>query len=274
MIADASSIDDLDVAVIVGPMRTGTTLVAELLDSHPEVAYPGFELSEEWADWTGLPWGAPGGDDVACPPLRRSDAMRDRILAIRAGLTKRFEEHIGASPGPRPRTVVLENPHLWHRLPFLRAVLPGVRIVRTRRGRQATVASLDRLWDRAVVQHGRMHHLPLEQDHCWDFVPAADADTYQEERTFPGGDVRVLAEFVDRVERQLDRFDAEQPARIVHEVIHEDLVRAPVPASRSLQSALGLPISELRPPEPLDPGRVDEWRQLLSREERERIATW
>ncbi|MBW3658134.1 MAG: sulfotransferase [Actinobacteria bacterium] len=273
MTADGWTIGDADVVVVVGSMRTGTTLVAELLDSHPDVTYLGFELSEEWSDWTGLPWGAPGADDVSCPPVGVAEATPERIAAARDGVTRLLRDAAPTDPDARPGTVVLKNPHVWHRLPFLCAVLPGARVVRTRRDRRATVASLRRLWDRALDQHGRVHHLPEDPDRCWDFVPAADAGAYDPLRTFPGGDVGVLAEFHRRVERCLDRFADDHPGRIVAEVAQEDLVRDFAATTSGLLAALDLPPASLVPPEPLDPDRLDEWRDLLTQDEQERIGT-
>nr|WP_274387481.1 sulfotransferase [Salsipaludibacter albus] len=247
------------VVLVVGAMRTGTTLVARLLDSHSEVDYLGFELAEDWSAWTGLPWGAPGADDVACPPLHAMAASPSMARRTRAGLTRMRRDR----DVPRRNLVVVKSPHFWHRLPFMLALLPGARVVRTRRGMLPTVASLGRLWDRALRDHGRLHHLPEAPDACWDFVPADRADEFDPARTFPGGDVRVLAEFHGRVEDHLDEFERARPGTVVATVEHERLVRAPGETTSMLQRSLGLPVRRLRPPEPLDPARCEEWRWLL-----------
>ncbi len=264
------TIIDVDVAVVVGPMRTGTTLVADLLGSRPDVAYLGFELSEQWADWTGLPWAAPGADDRTCPALTADDATPARVDAVRDGLTAQLREHVDLT-GNRPDLVVLKNPHLWHRLPFVAAVLPWGRVVRTRRDRRATVASLRRLWDRSLAQHDHVHHLPRDPRRCWDYVPASEASTLDPQRTFPGGDVAVLGEFVDRAERELDAVAADRPDLVLAEVAQEDLVLAPEDTTSEIQRALGLRPQPLAPPEPLDPARLDEWRHLLTEDELQRL---
>lgn len=281
MTSDGRTIDDVRILLVVGPMRSGTTLVARLLDSHPDVIYLGFELAEQWADWTGLPWGAPGADDIACPPLDTDDATPTRVAAARTGLsrllatrTRAADRPQGEGPGTRnpPGTVVLKNPHFWHRLPFICAVLPSARIVRTRRPLLPTVASLRRLWDRSLEQHGRVHHLPQRSDRCWDFVPQDATDRYDPHRTFPGGNPGVLAEFHDRVEGRLDRFAASHRNRIVTQIDHEDLVRRFDQTTAHLLQDVGLPDATLRPPEPLDPQRLDEWRSLLSPAEQTALA--
>lgn len=254
---------DVDVALVTGPMRTGTTLVARILDSHPRAAYLGFELAEQWADWTGLPFGAPGADDVACPPLDAADATPGRVERARAGLNRLLRRHL-ADTGARPDLVVLKSPHLWHRLGFVFEVLPQARVVRTRRGLMATVASLERLWERALAQHGRVHHLPSDVSRCWDFVPAAGAGGYDRDRTFPGGRVEVLAEFVDRVENALDQLERRRPGRCATVVSQRHLLFEFDETIRQLQTSLNLPLLALEPPEPLDPARLDEWRELLA----------
>jgi broad specificity phosphatase PhoE len=247
-------------------MRTGTTLVAELLGSHPDVDYLGFELAEEWASWTGVPWGAPGADDVACPPLDATLATDEMADRVQAGLSELLRER-GRRPERPGRVVVLKSPHFWHRLPFVLALLPGARVIRTRRGLLPTVASLRRLWERSLRDHGRVHHLPLGADACWDFVPTDLASDVDPPRTFPGGDVEVLAEFHRRVEDRLDAVERDRPDLVVASVDHERLVCDPSATTATLQAALGLPVRLLEPPEPLDPARCHEWRRLLDDED-------
>lgn len=281
MTSDGRTIDDVRILLVVGPMRTGTTLVARLLDSHPNAIYLGFELAEQWADWTGLPWGAPGADDIACPPFDTDDATPARVAAAREGLSRLLTTRTGATGAPQeqdsgtgkpPGTVVLKNPHFWHRLPFVCTVLPSARIVRTRRPLLPTVASLRRLWGRALEQHGRVHHLPERPDHCWDFVPWRIKGRFDPRRTFPGGNPRVLAEFHDRVNRRLDQFATSEPGRMITEVDHEVLVRRFNETTALLLEDVGLPSATLHPPEPLDPQRLDEWRSLLSPAEQTDLA--
>lgn len=266
-----AGIAGLDTAVVVGPMRTGTTLVARLLGSHPQAAYLGFELAEQWSAWTGLPFGAPGSDDVACPALGAKDATTERIAAARTGLDRLLREHVGAT-GRTPGLIVLKNPHFWHRVPFVLRVLPQARIVRTGRDLPATVASLRRLWERSLEQHGRAHHLPRDPDRCWDYVPAAHRHRYAPSRTFPGGRIEVLVEFVQRVERRLDRVERSHGDRFAATVRHGDLVEDFRATSAALQGRLGVPVAVLEPPQPLDPSRLDEWRELLTPAEQSVLA--
>lgn len=51
-------------------------------------------------------------------------------------------------------------------------------------------------------------------------------------------------------------------------VSQEELVTDLTATARRLQRSLGLAVRELVPPQPLDPGRLDEWRSLLTADER------
>jgi hypothetical protein len=97
MTSDGRTIDDVRILLVVGPMRTGTTLVAQLLGSHPDVHYLGFELAEQWADWTGLPWGAPGAGHITGPPLDTEDATPERVAAVRTGLGRLLADRTGTA---------------------------------------------------------------------------------------------------------------------------------------------------------------------------------
>lgn len=271
--AGSPSILDVDVTLIVGPMRTGTTFLARTFDTHPAVEYLGFELTEQWSDWTGLPFGAPGSDDRGCPPLGLREATPSRVARARAGLSAMLRDRVRRT-GRAPGMVVLKNPHLWHRIPFVLGVLPHVRIIRTSRDLRGTVASLRRLWDRSLQQHGRVHHLPEGPDWCWDYIPTEEASGYEPDRTFPDGDIRTLAEFIDRVESQLDRTARRMPDRLVASVHHRELVEDFEAVISRLQHALALPSHPLHPPERLDPSRLDEWRQLLSAADIEKLSAW
>lgn len=244
--------------VVVGTFRSASTLVAELLGSRDEHHYVGFELSEQISDATGVPFAAPGSDDRTCPALGPRDATPAQARSLRELVVQRARCE-GAPPGVRP---VVKNPHLWHRLGWLRALLPEVRIVATVRDLRPTVASLKVLWQRAVRDHDHLHHLPPQPDRCWDYVPPREAAGYDPRRTFPGGDIGVLAEFWLRANRRLAG-SAERGA-IAAVVRHERTLEDPDATMEQLQRRLGLDPVHLDPPEPIEPGRQEEWHGRLT----------
>lgn len=246
-----------DPIIIVGTFRSASTLVAELLGSREDCHYLWFELSEEISRATGVPFGAPGPDDLLCPPLTSDDADDEQAYALRQFLRDRCELD-GVEPGAR---LVIKNPHLWHRLGWVRALLPGARLVVTVRDLRPTVASLKVLWQRSLRQHARMHHLPEDPERCWDYVVPEESDRFAPVRLFPGGNVEVLAEFWLRANRRLAA--AVEAGRVTAVVRHERTLADPHRAASELQRTLGLDPARLRPPEPIEPRRQQEWRDRL-----------
>lgn len=157
---------------------------------------------------------------------------------------------------------MIENPHLWHRLGSIRSLLPSCQVVVTVRDLRPTVASLKILWQRSLRQHGHLHHLPEEDDSCWDYLPRSAPRPADERRTFPGGGVSVLAEFWLRANRRLA--DVAGRGEVDAIVRHEDTLEAPGRTSEQLQCDLGLDPVPLRAPEPIEPHRQAEWRGRLT----------
>lgn len=254
--------------VVVGTFRSASTLVAELLGDRRDIHYVGFELSEQISDATGAPFAAPGSDDRTCPSLGTEDATAAQAHRMREMLARRARDE-GAPDGAR---LVVKNPHLWHRLGWIRALLPGSQLVATVRDLRPTVASLKILWQRSLRDHEHLHHLPEDEDRCWDYVPPDEVRNYDPARTFPGGDVRVLAEFWLRANRRLaEAADLGQLAAVAR---HEHTLNEPDAAARELQRELGLEPRELDAPEPIDPTRQEEWRQRLTRDEHDVLEDW
>jgi hypothetical protein len=168
--------------------------------------------------------------------------------------------------------LVLKNPHLWHRLPYLRAVLPGVRFVRCRRDPVQLVASLRRLFRRSQRGYGVVHHLPVDPTHCWDLTPVAEQGGLDPARCFPGGDLEVLVDYVVRVDARLDA-ELEGAGDHVATVDHDDIVSDLDAVVQRLQTTLDLAPTGLRPPAPVDPGRTEDHLDLLDEDQRERVRT-
>lgn len=251
-----------DPIVVVGTFRSASTLVAELLGSRPDRHYLGFELSEQMSEATGVPFAAPGADDRRCPALDRDDATPSQSVALGQLLRDRADEE-GVGPAQR---LVVKNPHLWHRLGWIRALLPSCRVVVTVRDLRPTVASLKVLWERSLDQHGHVHHLPEQDDRCWDYLPRSQRGGFDPRRTFPGGDVTVLAEFWLRANSRLA--DAVRRGAVEAVVRHEDTLATPELTSARLQRDLGLEPTPIHAPEPIEPARQSQWRDRLTASER------
>lgn len=246
-----------DPIIIVGTFRSASTLVAELLGSREDCHYLWFELSEEISRATGVPFAAPDSDDLLCPQLTCDDATDEQAHAMRRLLRARCERD-DVEPGAH---LVIKNPHLWHRLGWVRTLLPHARLIVTVRDLHPTVASLKILWQRSLRQHAHMHHLPEDPDRCWDYVAPEESHRFPSDRIFPGGSVEVLAEFWLRANRRLAA--AVETGQVVAVVRHERTLADPDRAAHRLQRALGLDPVSLHPSEPIEPERQDEWRDRL-----------
>lgn len=113
---------------ILGLPRSGTTLVEQILSSHPAVAAGG-----ERAFWqtAGAEW-----DRAGCPPLADANrqALRNAYLTLLRGVAAR--EKPGAS------LVTDKNPYNFQRVGLIHAVLPHARIVHCRRDARDVCLSL------------------------------------------------------------------------------------------------------------------------------------
>lgn len=266
----------VDPVFLVGSVRSGSTLLARWLGSHPRLAYLGFELSEVWSEAGGVEIACPDTLDAHCPAWNDAELPAERAEALRHALGQRLVLD-GAEPGDR---LLNKNPHLSNKLPLVTGLFPDARLVVTARDLPSTVASTERLWRKVFEQHGRRHLLPAIDPEasraglapCWSQTPPVDPDDVDPRRLFPGGAWEVLAEYwlatYEAVDagfaraRELSRTAGRDlPEPIL--VCHRDLVADPGGTLERVLDALDLPARDLAPPAPLDPTRNDRWRELL-----------
>lgn len=113
----------MDIGLIIGCARSGTSILGELVAAHPGVQYF-FEVHRVWEI------GGPGPDDSH--RLTAADATPEVVAAIRGW----FE---GESDG---RMIVEKCPRNAVRVPYLRAILPEARIIHVVRDGRDTACSL------------------------------------------------------------------------------------------------------------------------------------
>lgn len=239
---------------LVGTVRSGTTYFARCVGDHPQVINAGFELSKEWHELTGVEIATPGLSCIHCPPAG-PEVVAGREEQVRAGFA-RLHMAKGGWSGTR---LFNKSPHLWNKLPLVRALFPDAILLVSSRDVRSTVASTKRLWEKMERDWGMKHYLPEDPDACWS-TEGADP-----QRLFPGGDAAVLAEYwlrvYETVEREAGAFRTVLPVR------HQAFVDDPQGLLREVERAAGLrPASYPRLAE-MQSDRNTRWPQILTAEE-------
>lgn len=240
---------------LVGTVRSGTTFFARCVADHPQVINAGFELSKEWHELAGVEIAAPGLPCAHCPPAG-PEAVAGREDEVREGFA-RLHMAKGGGSGTR---LFNKSPHLWNKLPLVRALFPDAVLLVTSRDLRSTVASSKRLWEKMEKDWGMTHYLPEDPETCWSREGADPA------RLFPGGDAAVLAEYwlrvYETIEREAGAFQAALPVR------HQELVDDPHGLLRRMEQAAGLRSAAYPRLAEMQSDRNRRWPQILTAAER------
>lgn len=256
---------------IVGTVRSGTTLLARCLDTHPEIVWAqseegGLELAAEWYALAGVEIGVPRVPTERCPAVAETVAT-DRV---RRRVQEDFAERLARQGDPATDRFLNKLPHFWNKLPFLRAIFPDACLIVTSRDLRSTVLSTQVLWLRDHRSRNVQYYLPEGREWCWTCLRNGPGDL-ERSRLFPGGDPAVIAEYWLRV---YETIVAEAAGfEMVVFVRHRDLVRDPLATLARICSELGLAAHDWQIPL-LDPHRNDRWRTLLTTRERNRLETF
>jgi len=256
---------------LVGTVRSGTTFFAYCLEDHPQVVNAGFELSREWHEIAGIEIATPGLPCAHCPAAG-PETVGKPLDEIRAG----FARLHSAKGGWSATRFFNKSPHLWNKLPLVRALFPDAALLVTSRDLHSTVASTKRLWEKMETDWGMKHHLPEEPDACWDAMPPlsplspASGAGLDPARLFPGGDAAVLAEYWLRVYETIEREAAS--FRDVAPVRHADFTADPLATLREVERTAGLRPAAYPALAEVLHDRNRRWRQILTPEEQEAVA--
>lgn len=252
---------------VVGTMRSGSTLVANCLGEHPLIRYVGFELAGEWSRFGAAPIAGTSTGDAHCPALREQDATP----AVSAALHERFAERL-SDEGERPY-FLNKNPHLSNKLSYLRTLFPDASVVVTGRDLRSTVASTKVLFTLTVTEDtGQRHYLPDQPDVCWSCSPPLPVGSTDPARTFPGGDVRVIAEYWLRTYEAIDAELANFERPVL--VRHREFVDAPRQEIARIVRELKIPSRDFELPCAIDRSRNQRWREILTDREQENLESF
>lgn len=238
---------------LVGTVRGGTTVTARLLGDHPLIRYVGFELAAEWSRVGRAPLAHAETDDPECPALGAEHGTAEVREALHACFVERFAE-----AGVR-QFFLNKNPHLSNKLGYVRALFPDASLVVSSRDLRSTVASIHR---RSL--DGRRFRISLPEHHgaCWSQSPPHDLVGADPTRTFPGGDIRVIAEYWLRTYEAIDaEFTKFERAALVH---HRVLMASPRAELARVTHELEIPARDFELSQTLDETRNQRWSEILS----------
>lgn len=259
---------------LVGTMRSGTTVLADLLDGSRDIAYCRFELREVWSRVGGVQMASAKTRDTECRELSSKDANPEIAARLRPIFLNRARARQGKDPDAR---FLNKNPHLSNKLAFVTALFPDSQVISVHRDLPQVAASLKRLFSKVNAEKGAFHWWPEPsagtQDRCWSAFHGEEARpaTLPSERIFPGGRARYLAEYWFETNRAIAGFAA-QGGRVLR-IRQEELVEDPGRELARCFAHLELPLSI--PPKAvakLDPARNAEWLTVLDAAERSELA--
>lgn len=246
---------------LLGTVRSGTTYFARCVGDHPQVINAGFELSKEWHELAGIEIATPGLPCVHCPPAG-PEAVAGREEQVRDGFAR-----LHMSKGGWSGTHLFnKSPHLWNKLPLVRALFPDAVLLVTSRDLRSTVASAKRLWEKMEKDWGMKHYLPEDPAACWSLEGSDPA------RLFPGGDAAVLAEYwlrvYETIEREAGAFRTVLPVR------HQAFVADPHGLLREVERAAGLRPAAYPGLAEVRKDRNQRWRSILDEREQESLEAF
>ena len=249
-------------------MRSGTTLLAEMLGESPYIAHCPFELKDVWSQVAGVPMASPKTRDSTCPECS-ADGIR---TGQREALTEAFRRRILACTGKAEGAMFLnKNPHLCNKLPLVKALFPDARFIWILRDLPQVVASVARLFADVCRRQQTWHWWPIASEttrsRCWNAFFSLDSrPAVSPERIFPGGDIRFIAEYWLESNRAVSDFVNCLPPDRHIEVAQEAVLADPVKELSVLAGKLKIPFIEREQMgNGVDPSRNDQWHGLLDK---------
>jgi len=243
---------------IVGTVRSGTTLLARCLGRHSRIMYVRYELTAEWSEFAGIEIARSTNKMASCPPYTDSDVSKVCCDRVRRG----FAEMVAIRGGTGNTRFLNKNPHLWNKLPFLRAIFPDATLIVTSRDIRSTVASMLLLWERGNSTWGKRYYFPRDPAQCWGVIPPAVPDESEASRIFPGGEVTALAEYwlhtYEMIQNTITGFHQAVPVK------HAEFVSDSQSILNDIFGFCDLTPETYPLPVELDASRNDRWLEILT----------
>jgi len=227
---------------LVGAMRSGTTLLADLLGESSQIVHCPFELKDVWSAVGGVQMACPKTRDEICHELGAQDVKPGQ----REKLTAAFMERMSAVADNKAADAVFlnKNPHLCNKLPLVDALFPDARFIWIYRKLPSVVSSLDTLFEGVNRRQQTWHYWPEPLggtvNRCWHAFHFSLPDGIDMSRCFPGGNVRYFAEYWLECNRAVASFFEDLPPERQLIVQEEVLIERPIEQLERCLRFLGL----------------------------------
>lgn len=172
---------------VVGCMRSGTTLLGNLLGAHSGLQQIGWELRHEWSTLGAAPTG--GGH---CVHRNASHLRHEPVAAMRDF----FLDQLGdaALAGVRPLN---KSPHLGNKIRYVQAMFPDAKFIHIIRDPWSHSFSLrNHLQKVTAGQRNQRIYWPGDSTHepCWQVIAEADVPAFPASQVYPGDGFATIPE--------------------------------------------------------------------------------
>lgn len=259
---------------VVGCMRSGTTILADLLGEHPEIVHCPFELRHIWSGSGGIPMASPKTKDRTCEHLTGEHLQDVSVDPLKRSL---YAEYIDKKTDKSEHARFLnKNPHLSNKVELAHAIFPDAQFIWIYRDLYRVTASLKRLFEYGLQVKQTWHYWPEKSDsntvRCWHcYFDESELDTLDKERLFPGGNIRYLAEYWYETNRYLWEFTRKLGPGKVLPIREEDLIANPKLQLAKITGFLGIRL-RTEYSVVMDASRNADWVKHLSKSELETLV--
>ncbi|MFB3161502.1 sulfotransferase [Neobacillus sp. 179-C4.2 HS] len=228
---------------LVGCMRSGTTILADLLGSHPNIIHCPFELRSVWSKAGNVPMASPKTHDLKCPCLKENDVQPGQAERLSRAFITEMKKNRG-SKNVKHACLLNKNPHLANKLPLVNVLFPDSRFIWIYRDLPSVTSSLKKILNRKVI-----HYWPEQEDletvRCWEcfFNINSIPPQVDRKRCFPGGDIKYLMEYWFETNKAISDFSQTISSDRIFLIKEEQLIAEPENVLADCQSFLGIPIN-------------------------------
>ncbi len=222
---------DLRPVFVVGCMRSGTTILGKLLDSHPDLKQIGWEMNDEW---TTLGY-APSG--LVCESRDAADATPEATRAMHDFFISKLGSR---SSRVRP---VNKSPHLGNKIAYVRALFPDAQFVHIVRDPFSHSNSMKSHFERITNQQRQsVAYWPESSDRpCWQqfTVQRAAEQNLDYDRIYPGEGFLRIPEAWSVINAYISETLEALPEGVATAISYNNLVRDPTSEMARLYAFLG-----------------------------------